>query len=170
MGEPVIIGDCRRTVIYALVEPLNYDVPRYIGKTVAPLYKRLRAHKVEAKRRPHRPVSEWITASLSKRFGPGIRWIETVSADSSWQDRERYWIAQAREHGHSILNQTDGGEGLAGLVRSEAHRSKIAAALRRGSTVSCAKCGKPVWRKRKELKKTKRSYCSRACSNTRHKP
>lgn len=167
MTDPVIIGDATR--IYALVEPLDYGVPRYIGKTIQPLVRRLIAHKRAAKRGGTLPVHYWLRKAMPIHFGPAIRWIETVPAGEDWAARERHWIAEARRAGHSILNLTDGGEGLAGHKFSDDHRARIAAALRAGSEFHCLKCGKPFWRKPHEIKSGHNKFCSRDCSNGRSK-
>ena len=169
MTAPVQIGDATR--IYALVEPFDHDVARYIGKTTQPLFRRLIAHK-RAAMRGELPVHRWIRKRLNTKFGPVIRWIETVPVGGDWVERERYWIASARRNGHNILNLTDGGEGLPGHSFSAAHREKISAALKRGTTHNCDQCGARFYRKPKDAR-SKNLFCSRTCYQTwqrgRHK-
>jgi hypothetical protein len=43
---------------------------------------------------------------------PEIQILEIVEEGTSWEERERYWIAFGREAGWSLTNMTEGGDGL----------------------------------------------------------
>ena len=164
--NPVIIGNATR--IYALCE-FPSQVPRYVGKTIQPLRLRLVAHLRSARRGPRLPVSWW----LAKREKAGkqvcIKWLETVDAGGDWQERERFWIAKHRADGAALLNLTDGGEGLAGHRFAQAHKDKIAAALRTGSHFNCIACQSEFWRKLSAIKRGHSKFCSRQCANKYNK-
>lgn len=75
-------------IIYALVD-MKGSI-RWIGKTVQ-IQKRYAAHRKE---------HPWMEI---------MRIIEYAD-DSSWIERERYWIAYGRKHGWSLENKADGGK------------------------------------------------------------
>lgn len=141
----------RATHIYALSD--ERGVVRYVGKTVRALGDRLGQHR-RAARRGELPVNRWL-----RKHDASISLLETVAAGKDWAARERHWIKQFS----GLLNLTDGGEGLAGHVFSQEHRSKIAAALRTGAEFSCETCGLAFWRKRNQIDVGNCRFCSREC-------
>jgi hypothetical protein len=164
MADRVEIGG--HTRIYSLIDPRDRAV-RYVGKTVRPLRARLADHKYRAKS-GYLPVSLWARKVLHIDCGPIIRLLETVPAGSDWASRERYWIDKYRSEGARLLNLTGGGEGLSGHRFTDEHRSRIAAALRRGAEFVC-RCGQTFWRKPSAIARGEVKFCSRACANKHNK-
>jgi hypothetical protein len=164
-----VIGDCRSVWIYALCEPGGHN-PRYVGKTHRSLSARHKGHLYDVKRRSHLPLYRWIKKQHAKGVWTCIRALEIVAPGEDWAARERFWINRIRELGYELLNLTAGGEGLPGLPRSPEVRRRIAAGLRTGATFGCERCGQEFWRKRSEIQKGNNRFCSRDCSNARHKP
>jgi hypothetical protein len=127
-------------VIYALADPREPNLTRYVGKT-QDTNKRLREHLCEArmgKRRDHR--LHWLRKLASCSVEPVISILETGKGDG-WKEAERKWIKHFRDMGARLVNGTDGGEGvdltpeirakMLAAMRSPEHRAKISAALRR---------------------------------------
>lgn len=150
------------TAIYALCEP--DFTPRYVGKTIRYLHERHKAHIAAAKRpNPRLPVHRWMRKRMAAHDWLVIRLLEYVPAGEDWAAREKYWIHKYREEGRSLLNLTDGGEGLPGLIFSVEHKNNIAASIRTGATFSCESCGTDFWRKNSAINKGNCRFCSRAC-------
>lgn len=98
--------------------------PFYCGKTIRTLRHRFRQHLNLA------------TADLESERAllPRIRecdghvkiiLIDTVPAGGNWWDRERAWIAWCRATYPGMVNTTDGGEGVPGLICSEKTKEKL---------------------------------------------
>lgn len=159
--------------IYALCEPIDKwktGEVRYIGKTVRTAWQRVRAHSYEAKKpSPRLPIARWLKKHIEAGDPFHIKHLERVPPGADWIESERFWIAKYRNEGARLLNLTDGGEGLAGLPMSQSHKDKIAAALRTGGNFHCEKCGMGFWRRRSDILAGHNKFCSRACSNARHK-
>lgn len=160
-------GADRWVRIYALCE-VDMAV-RYVGKTVQWLGERHKAHIRDARRGKRLPVHYWLRREMAAGRGLTIQLLENVADGADWQERERHWIATMRANGARLLNLTAGGEGLHGHRFSKDHRQKIAAALRTGTEIQCEVCGQAVWRKANEVKRGHARFCSRVCSNARHK-
>lgn len=151
----------RVTAIYALCEP---DMtPRYVGKTVRYLHERHKSHIRDARRNPRLPVHRWLAKRVRENQRLVISLIEYVPPSADWAARERHWINEYRAQGFDLLNLTEGGEGLAGHTFTQAHREKIAAAIRTGAHCKCETCGADFWRKRNEITKGNSRFCSRQC-------
>ena len=107
-----------RTSIYVLKDPRN-DKIRYVGKTVSTLKVRLKQH-LYAARNPkslnHR--INWINSLLESGAEPLIEEIDSCKWCES-QSLETHYIKYYKELGYDLVNETDGGEGNAGLVYSE---------------------------------------------------
>ncbi len=153
--------------IYALCE-VDMTV-RYVGKTTQWLGQRHKAHIREARAGKRRPVHYWLRREMAAGQGLTIQLLENVAPGADWQERERYWIAHMRASGARLLNLTDGGEGCHGLKHSKEHVEKRSAAIRTGAHMRCEVCDAQFWRKRNEIKQGHARFCSRACSNARHK-
>ena len=97
--------------IYALIDPRNNAI-RYIGATCIGIEKRLKYHLGEAKRHDGTHLWRWLRVLINLGLSPLATKLEAVSIESSWQERERYWIAHGRSRGWRLTNATDGGEGL----------------------------------------------------------
>jgi hypothetical protein len=68
----------------------------------------------------------WIRSLLAKGFLPTIRLIGEVDGNGSRE--EIAWIAYGRNEGWRLVNETDGGEGLAGCSPSAETRAKMSIA------------------------------------------
>jgi len=168
-AEPLAVDSYRwngkRAFIYGLVDPRTNEI-RYIGKTQQSPSTRLRAHMLD-RSNCHRV--HWLRELAALGLEPDIVLLEAIEGAWPWQESERYWIAKYRNEGARLLNLTDGGEGLAGLPMSQSHKDKIAAALRTGGNFHCEKCGMGFWRRRSDILAGHNKFCSRTCSNARHK-
>lgn len=83
------------------------DVIRYLGQTSETPRRRLQKHMTEARGGKVNHRLNWLR-SLDRL--PEIEVIEWV-LPSDVENREKYWIAVAREYGCNLVNDTDGGEG-----------------------------------------------------------
>ncbi len=157
------IGGQREVLIYALTYP-GTDRVRYVGKTVRSPRKRHNEHiAASMKAAPRLPVHRWLK-SLYRRGMWSCMWhLERVPEGQDWAERERHWIAKLRADGHELLNLTDGGEGIPGLVVSETTRRAIASKLKKGGEFRCQTCSASFWRKPKDIKAGNNKFCSRAC-------
>jgi len=99
------------TRIYALFDPREPVLVRYVGKTDWTLAARLTKHLWEAHNgfKSHR--FHWIRGLLHAGIEPKIRLIEEVTA-ADWRERERFWIEHFRRDGHPMTNHANGGDGL----------------------------------------------------------
>lgn len=113
----------KTTFIYALIDPNTQQI-RYIGKSNNP-QKRLEQH---FKEKVHTYKTMWLKSLEGKGQTPEILILEEVLV-SQWQEREIHWIAFYREQGLDLANGTDGGDGVSGLIVSEATRRKISEGL-----------------------------------------
>ncbi len=163
----------RWVTIYALCEPVDKwktGGVRYVGKTINTPWHRVRAHSYAAQRpSPRLPVSRWLKKQIDAGNPFHIRHLERVPPGGDWEARERHWIAKFRSEGAGLLNLTNGGDGFDGLPKTPAHRAKISAALRTGAHFDCVACGASFWRKRSAINKGQNKFCSRQCSNRRHR-
>lgn len=96
--------------IYALVDPFTDEI-RYIGKTIRP--KERLANECNEKTCTHR--CHWIQGLLAKGKRPNQIILETVNGDN-WQERERYWISEAKRLDWPLVNGTSGGDGVKDLT------------------------------------------------------
>lgn len=118
------------TYIYVLKDPETGTI-RYIGKTVKDPKRRVKEHiyavKKETKRN-HR--LNWIQSLLNKNLEPMIETIEICSWIES-QEREKYWIKYYKDLGFNLVNETEGGEGNLGYVKSKETIEKLKQSLRK---------------------------------------
>jgi len=115
-------------VIYVLRDPRDKRI-RYVGVTCQLVKKRLASHINDAKfnrNKCHR--TNWINSVVRDGRTPTLEIIEEVAAPHTWQDRERYWIAEYRRLGFDLCNQSSGGEGSPGVLKSAETRAKLSAA------------------------------------------
>lgn len=162
MSRVETIGNAGKvTTIYALCEP--DQTPRYVGKTIRYMHERHKAHIRDALKKRRLPVHRWIAKRITENKPLVIKLIEYVRPGQDWAARERYWIGEYRRQGFSLLNLTEGGEGLAGHVFTQEHRDKIAAGIRTGRHFACEVCGAKFWRKQFAIKNGDCRFCSRAC-------
>lgn len=76
--------------IYALCDPVNPIIPRYIGKTKNSVRQRLFEHMVAAFRHPESKFSQWLLGLDAKRTVPIVLIYEIVQTSKAF-DREKYW-------------------------------------------------------------------------------
>ena len=154
------IGDA--TLIYALCEYPSWIV-RYVGKTTQHLHQRHKAHIRDAKRGSKRPVHYWIRKQMRNKNRLAIWLLDIVPKDGDWAACEKLWIKKYRiDNSKSLLNMTDGGEGLAGHKFTKEHAEKIGDALRKGKTHLCDECGTGFHRK-PNAATSKHLFCSKIC-------
>ena len=146
------------TYIYALTDPRTEEV-RYIGKTInEPLF-RLGKHLEEARGDVCGYKNNWIRGLLLLGLEPGLSVLEIIFYPESWQEREKWWIAFAREQQYRLTNVSGGGE-AGGYARTEETKRKISIAntgrKRTEKTrrrMSLAKKGKPGPKVSKEARR-----------------
>lgn len=96
-----------KVYIYSLSDPRTNEI-RYIGRTISPI-KRYQRHIRNAKSNDHIYHSAiWIRTLLSLELKPVYSTIEECD-DTSWEERERYWIKFYRER-FDLTNISDGGK------------------------------------------------------------
>lgn len=111
----------RKWVIYTLSHPHTGEV-RYVGVTHGKT--RLAEHIYATKReRNHRAC--WIRALQTEGLRPNMVVIEE-GVGASWNEREKFWIADFRTRGVRLTNSTDGGEGTLGWRPTAEQRARIA--------------------------------------------
>ena len=94
--------------IYALFDPRQPEVVRYVGKTCKKPETRRTRHVGEARRGIKNHRGCWIRSLLADGIVPGVRLLAEVPS-SDWQKQEQTFIALYRD---TLANSTDGGEGL----------------------------------------------------------
>lgn len=113
--------------IYILTDPRS-SVPRYVGKTVQDLTKRLNKHICErTKATTHK--NSWIISLKENGFNPKIELIDIVPK-IEWEFWEIYWISQFKTWGFNLTNGTLGGEGGNGSTGSRGYKHTIEAKKR----------------------------------------
>ena len=162
-GVPVrIINEPRRAIVYAFRERGSLSFV-YIGSTVGVLKHRIRAHILAAKDGSELPFHTWVREHLG---GFDVVVLDEVP-EHSRHEHERRWVAM---HRASVLNVTDGGPGMSGhKFAGTDHAKRIGIAGRSVDNFQCERCGTPFWRARREIAAGHNKYCSRVCSNARHK-
>lgn len=114
----------RLTYIYALSEPETGAI-RYVGKTSRSPAKRLAQHICRTSLTPKRHSCRWIAGLVNRGLKPAMEVLEIVPDDGDWQAAERRWISYYRESGASLVNLTDGGEGVGGYVWPSGRREEM---------------------------------------------
>jgi hypothetical protein len=127
------------TTIYALEDSSGSHQKVYVGKTVKAPAVRLKEHVGRAKRGAVSPRDNWIRSLLDRGMQVSIVVLEEVDDRGDWEEAERFWIASFRAMGMPLLNLTDGGEGTAGIRRSDETRRRIGDA-QRGRKLSPERC------------------------------
>lgn len=87
------------TLIYALSDPVTGEI-RYVGKTTRPKGRFL-AH-LNGHSAPQ--VRDWILSLRAGGQTPTVTILEHVTDGTKVTDRERWWIAETRRNGASLLN------------------------------------------------------------------
>jgi group I intron endonuclease len=89
-----------KVFIYSLSHPITHEV-RYVGKTVRPKA-RYNEH-INDISSSHK--ANWIKLLLSQNLQPNMNILEEC-IETTWSEREKYWIKQY----HNLTNSTEGGE------------------------------------------------------------
>jgi len=106
--------------IYELIDPRN-NYPRYIGKTIKSVNRRLNGHIQSMNKGYH--SSNWIKSLIENNLKPIPVLIDKVP-QSEWQFWERHYISLYRSWGFNLTNITDGGEGNRHTKESKSKISK----------------------------------------------
>lgn len=104
--------------IYALVDPLEPEHIRYIGKTR--IKRRPRSHEIEAKKCLWKDTYKlrWIRKLLLENRTYNVFFLEQFpegTEDEILFSAEIRYIAEKKQLGHKLTNATDGGDGLLNL-------------------------------------------------------
>lgn len=132
------------TIIYAITDN---NTPRYIGKTIASLKRRLSTHMYNARSgRCKSPLGNWLRELIKTKRKPFIIPLEQIEDNGDWQKAERKWIASCRQNGIPLLNVLDGGNGQHHMIqlkpkfiklmgiKSDNHIAKLAGCSRKTIT------------------------------------
>jgi hypothetical protein len=110
--EVVSPSEPKKTVyLYALMDPREPDIVRYIGKTDN-ISRRLSEHIAGSRNEEAiTPKDLWIKGLLKAGVSPEIKLVETVvwRYDPEWADREMACIEKYRREGHPLTNKALGG-------------------------------------------------------------
>lgn len=92
-------------VIYGLFDPrkMELDDCRYVGQTIQPLADRLRFHIWEGRNGNRNHRTNWVLSVLREEFRPIIQIIEQC-AEENLDERETFWIAEAKRRGWRLTN------------------------------------------------------------------
>lgn len=93
-----------------------------MGYTSKPLKERLSAH-LRQKRRNHRTC--WLKSLKKRNLSPTIKKLDSSNDYNEIIEKEIYWIRFFRKKGCSLVNATDGGEGLQGYRFSQEQKKMI---------------------------------------------
>jgi hypothetical protein len=122
-------------VVYALFDPRDLYLPRYIGTTTRNPTRRMFEHLVESFDSPNRPVCKWISGLYQEGFVPKVKVYQEISDASESSKLEKSWIRFFHPLG-CLLNAV--GTGVAGPNHkvSESNRLKTIERNKRGWTPS----------------------------------
>jgi hypothetical protein len=157
-----IINEPKRVLIYGIRK--NWQCAFvYIGSTSRSMRDRIRAHVGEAKSGSDLPFHVWVLENFD-----GFEAVVLEQVDERDRvSRERHWVVI---HKNTLLNVTDGGPGMSGhKFAGSAHAKRIGEAGKTGGHFHCERCGERFWRRRNAILKGQNKFCSRVCSNARHK-
>lgn len=115
-----------RCFIYALHHSNSTRV--YVGKTAKGMRRpREHAHPSHLKKYAHLPRSKWIAALQRRGLEPRIVILETSTHVENLDEAERFYIEYFRSIGMSLLNLTDGGDGIHGYRHSDKACARMSA-------------------------------------------
>jgi hypothetical protein len=98
------------TKIYFLSSLIDQNKPRYIGKIICDLNKRLKGHLFDVNtKKLKNHLCCWLKSLLKNKIFPSIILIGEVEGDGCKE--EIAWIKYGKEEGWNLTNTTDGGEG-----------------------------------------------------------
>lgn len=120
--------------IYALVDPQNSTVIRYIGMTCRDPQRPFR-HANAARRGDKRntPLMAWIRKLQAEGRSYKVLYLEEFDAETSREiiyEAEQDYIEISRIDGHLLMNLVDRGPGTQGLKWSDASRHKASTAAK----------------------------------------
>jgi hypothetical protein len=103
--RPTTKRGVRHCSIYALVDPRQPEVWRYVGRSFQP-----RSRRVQHARRPSRAARGathkelWIAQLLSEHIRPSVIVLEDCESLFDAIVREKVWIRHALSEGHPLTN------------------------------------------------------------------
>lgn len=100
---------------------------RYVGRTIHPLERRMRAHRQTALAGERTARASWMRSVILAGGDVLIEPVDFINRDACGE-AERRWIAHYKALGAKLMNLTDGGDGL--LNPDASIRVKIGAAKR----------------------------------------
>jgi len=121
----------KKWFIYSLSDPRSCEV-RYIGKTIAPLSRRLKEHLRDGRlaESKSRHKQHWLAGLMAEGILPVIAELERGEGDNTWQEAERRWITEYKAAGADLTNISEGGAGSHNRRTSEETRKLISEKLR----------------------------------------
>lgn len=114
-------------LIYALSDPRNPDMVRYIGMSSSGL-NRPKRHHTEMNHHFH--LHRWLRKMRADGVRARIEVLEEFQTASDLPHAEMFWIAQGKGLGWKLTNSTNGGDGLNGFRFSEATKAKMSASAK----------------------------------------
>lgn len=100
--------------VYALCDPRNPKTPKYVGRTICDLRRRLAGHLC-GKQCQNAELKAWVESLLIENLFPTIYVLETMPL-SEMKPREEAWIAFFKPLGLLNRSNGDGMKGLKGYV------------------------------------------------------
>jgi hypothetical protein len=99
--------------------------PFYCGKTVCSIGHRFRGHRNSVAKHPERKISKYLILC-----GELVRTvnIEIVLPNADWVERERHWIRTLRTINPNCANESDGGDGVPGMIHTAKSRQRMSTA------------------------------------------
>lgn len=160
------IGDCTvkisNDVVVTQIYAVSGDdgVVQYVGSTIHSIKRLMAKHISEARDGSELPFHAWLRDQSTVTVD-----VKEVAYGRS-AALEQKWVRKLKP----LLNLTDGGPGMSGhRFAGTEHAKRIQSAVRSGAHFDCHRCGAKFWRKRVEIQKGHNKFCSRICSNARHK-
>lgn len=103
------------TYIYALLEPTDEFIPRYIGKSVDPKNRFIAHCKNFSEGKTHK--EKWIRKLHNQGLKPKLKIIAQVEP-KDWQYWEIFYIDAFKRAGFNLTNETNGGDGQHNMLES----------------------------------------------------
>lgn len=95
--------------IYTLIDPIDKDV-KYIGKTKQTKERLARHMAPYSLKDSWTSKNKWLLWLRNQGLKPEIEILDEGDADNI-DNLERYWIAQIKQWGYKLKNETEGGDG-----------------------------------------------------------
>lgn len=113
----------RGVVIYALTE--SDGEVRYVGKSAC-MFGRYHQH-ISLQHSKSEYCRRWIRKLRGDGEVPSLVILEKVDPESTWPERERWWIAHFRSKMARLVNLSDGGEGISGFKHTDETKRRMSA-------------------------------------------